>query len=406
MLRVGLIGIGGHSRAHQQAISALAEQVRAVLVCACDNALERVGEQAAALRAQGAEVYGELDAMLAAAGGRVDVMGIPAGIASHRPLTVRCLEAGFHVIVEKPPAATIQDVDAMIAAARRTGRLCLVHFQSWWFSPVRALKQAIADGRLGAIRRVTVHALWRRLDNYYQRNDWAGQIKHHGQWVLDGTINNPLAHQINNILYFASTSPTEPATPVRVRAELYHAHEIAAEDTSSVLIETDTGAVCQAALTTCTASGHEGPLIEVTGSKGSATLDPDRKLVLRPDGEGSQTVEADVPREHVGPVYADVADHFEGRPAGLHCTIARTRAFMLAVNGAWESSRGAHAIDPAYVTREPAGESVQTTVAGLDDLVRRSVADGKTFSELGAPWATPTDWFDLDGYRSFEPDWI
>ena len=79
---------------------------------------------------------------------------------------------------------------------------------------------------------------WLRTDSYFNRAGWAGRLKVNGSWVLDGTINNPLAHMLANQLYFASSEPGKMAEPATVQAELYCGHDIQSEDTSSVRIIT------------------------------------------------------------------------------------------------------------------------------------------------------------------------
>ncbi len=82
---------------------------------------------------------------------------------------------------------------------------------------------------------------WPRFDTYYNRTEWAGKLHVNGQWVLDGTINNPLAHMLSDELYLASMKPRAMAEPVSVKAELYHGNDIESEDTSSLRIITDKG---------------------------------------------------------------------------------------------------------------------------------------------------------------------
>ncbi|MEM2970618.1 MAG: Gfo/Idh/MocA family oxidoreductase, partial [Candidatus Bathyarchaeia archaeon] len=147
-------------------------------------------------------------------------------------MTIETLENGYNLIVEKPPAATIQDLDEMLEAERKSGKFCAVGFQFLYMKTVRKLKEYICDGKLGEIEKVLVKGKWKRQDSYYERTPWAGKFIYNGQYVLDGTINNPLAHFLMNSLYFASRKRGEADNPKLVRAELYRGHQIEGEDTS------------------------------------------------------------------------------------------------------------------------------------------------------------------------------
>ncbi len=89
------------------------------------------------------------------------IIGTPNSL--HAPQAIACLEAGKHVLVEKPMARTLAEAEAMIAAADRSGaRLMVAH--CWRFHPdVRALRERVAGGELGTIvktRGYGVHKAW------------------------------------------------------------------------------------------------------------------------------------------------------------------------------------------------------------------------------------------------------
>jgi predicted dehydrogenase len=68
-------------------------------------------------------------------------------------LATRLIQAGYPVVVEKPVAGTIQEVDRLITVERQTGRWCAVDYQ-WLHSPtIQWLRQRIAAGALGRCAR-------------------------------------------------------------------------------------------------------------------------------------------------------------------------------------------------------------------------------------------------------------
>jgi UDP-N-acetylglucosamine 3-dehydrogenase len=73
----------------------------------------------------------------------------------HRALAVRALEAGKHVLCEKPIALSLEDADAMLAAADRNGRFLMIgHVLRFWPEYVRAslLKDGVLVGAVGPVR--------------------------------------------------------------------------------------------------------------------------------------------------------------------------------------------------------------------------------------------------------------
>ncbi|KKM66832.1 hypothetical protein LCGC14_1477180, partial [marine sediment metagenome] len=90
-----------------------------------------------------------------------------------------------------------------------------------------------------------------------------------------------------------------------------------------------------------------------------------------------------------------------GDPAMVGCDMTMGRNFTLALNGAFESSRRTHPIDPRYVSRIGEGPEARVIVDGLNDAITRGAAEGKLFSELDCPWAVKTEPFDLTGYSEF-----
>ncbi len=93
----------------------------------------------------------------------VDAVCVCTPNVLHAPQTLAGLEAGKHVLVEKPMATTLVDAEAMAAAAEAAGRVLLVGHMWRYRTEVRALRDRIAAGELGRIVRTHgygVHARW------------------------------------------------------------------------------------------------------------------------------------------------------------------------------------------------------------------------------------------------------
>ena len=105
--------------------------------------------------------YHKLDDLLADGG--VDAISINTPNALHAPQAIAALQAGLHVLVEKPMAMNAAEAGAMLAASRQAGKTLMVG-HCWRFDPeVRWLKAQVDAGKLGKIIRTKgygVHANW------------------------------------------------------------------------------------------------------------------------------------------------------------------------------------------------------------------------------------------------------
>ena len=142
---IGIIGTGGIARAHAGAYLHMAPEVG--LVAVCDIDLARAKDAAAEWGV--AEVCTDYRDLLAL--DAVDAVSVCTPTAAHSEPTIAALDAGKHVLVEKPMAASADAARQMVAAAGRAGKLLMVEMK-WRFMPeVLAARQAIARGDLGRI---------------------------------------------------------------------------------------------------------------------------------------------------------------------------------------------------------------------------------------------------------------
>ena len=183
-VRVGLVGCGKVGQIHAAALTQLAE---ADLVAVCDA--DRSRAEAFAAR-YGGRPFAAVPAMLRDGGVEAVVIGTPHPL--HAEPAVRAAEAGVHVLVEKPMAATLADCDAMLAAARRAGVTLGVISQRRWYEPVRRMKSAIDAGKIGApALGVFIMYSWRD-PGYYASDPWRGKWATEGGGVLVNQSPHPL----------------------------------------------------------------------------------------------------------------------------------------------------------------------------------------------------------------------
>ena len=101
--------------------------------------------------------YGDWREMLAgeaAREDRIDLVTVATPNATHFEITRAFLEAGFHVLCEKPMTMNVGEGEEIVRLARDTGRICAVNYGYTGYSLVRHMKAMVARGDLGAIRLV------------------------------------------------------------------------------------------------------------------------------------------------------------------------------------------------------------------------------------------------------------
>ena len=158
-LRIGIVGLGfiatGKHLPGLAAHSDLAE-----VVGFCDFELDKA--EAAKGLFGSADAYTTTDYTQLLADPSIDVIHVCTWNVSHAEITCAALEAGKHVLCEKPMAITGADARRMVETAERTGKKLSVGFQNRFRPENQFLAKAIAEGRLGEIYAATAHAVRRR----------------------------------------------------------------------------------------------------------------------------------------------------------------------------------------------------------------------------------------------------
>ena len=188
----------------------------------------------------------------------------------HADGAVAALDAGKHVVVEKPIDITLAAADRIIDAEKRSGKTVAVISQHRFDRSTEKVLQAVRDGNLGPITSAIASHAWWRGQSYYDSGDWRGT------WALDGggAIMNQTVHTINLMI-------TTLGTPVEVFAYTgCLAHErIEVEDTAVAVVKFASGALGTIHGTTAAYPGLDASL-RVFGAKGSAVISNDELTYL------------------------------------------------------------------------------------------------------------------------------
>lgn len=191
---------------------------------------------------------------------RPDVVVIMTPHPFHAELAIQALEAGCHVLCEKPMAVHAGEADAMIAAAERTGKLLAVSLQFRHRPEIVAAKQLLDEGRLGELQRVDVVACWTRAERYYRQTPWRGTWQNEG----GGVLMNQAPHNLDLACHLAGP-PSRVVAWTRTRLQ-----PIQAEDTAHAMLAWENGAL--GSLHVSTAEAELGDRIEVLGTGGHMVI--------------------------------------------------------------------------------------------------------------------------------------
>jgi len=164
----------------------------------------------------------------------IEVVSICTPNGLHADHSIRSLNAGKHVVCEKPMAISVIDCDQMIKASRKAKKNLFIVKQNRFNPPVIALKKIIDEGRLGKIVNVQLNCFWNRNDAYYQDSDWKGSL------LLDGgTLFTQFSHFID-LIYWLIGDVQEVRAIVK---NVLHKDVIDFEDTGVIILEFKNGAV-------------------------------------------------------------------------------------------------------------------------------------------------------------------
>ena len=187
--RIGIIGCGGI--ANSKHMPSLSKQPDVELVAFCDLIEERARKAREDFGAEGAKAYTDYKDLLRDES--IDIVHVCTPNREHSFITVDALEAGKHVMCEKPMAINGEEAQKMLDAARRTGKKLTIGYQNRYRPDSWYLKRACDAGELGEIYYAKAHALRRRgvptwgvfIDEYEQGG---GPLIDIGTHALDLTL--------------------------------------------------------------------------------------------------------------------------------------------------------------------------------------------------------------------------
>ena len=249
-IRLGVIGLRGMGGGHVRAVSKHPD-ARLLAVAEIDASLaETVAGR------HDARAYTDYHRMLEEQ--PLDGVIIATPHVLHAPMTLNALDAGMHVLTEKPIAMRVSEGDRMVHRAEERGLILAVGHNYRTFPGNLMLKRLIDEGQVGPLYRVHWQWLENRPDSYYQRDRWRCTWRQAG----GGVLMNQTSHDLDLLCWLVG-KPVEVSAMIGNYA---HTHEV--EDTVVATIRFQTGAYATLQLSTCGSSlnsrhlwGEQGEIV-------------------------------------------------------------------------------------------------------------------------------------------------
>jgi len=241
-IRLGMVGGGRDAfigAVHRMA--ARLDDRYEVVAGALSSSPERSVESGLAIGLAADRAYGSWEAMIDGElarpeDERVEAVSIVTPNHLHAPVALACLEAGFHVICDKPLVTTVEDAERLAEAVERTGRVFTVTYNYSGYPMVRQARAMVAEGSIGAIRKVVVEyhqgwlatplegsghkqASWRTDPSRTGVGGATGDIGTHCEQLVATITGRPIRSVCADLTAFVDGRPVDDDANVLIRLE-------------------------------------------------------------------------------------------------------------------------------------------------------------------------------------------
>ena len=164
----------------------------------------------------------------------IELIAIATESGKHAAIALDCIAAGKNLIIEKPIAMSIEDADAIIAAANEKGVKVSACHQNRFNVAIQQLRTALESGRFGKLSHGSIHVRWNRGKQYYDQAPWRGT------WAQDGgTLMNQCIHGIDLLRWMMGDEVEEVFGATRQQFHDY----LEAEDVGMAVVKFKNGAI-------------------------------------------------------------------------------------------------------------------------------------------------------------------
>ncbi len=267
-IRFGLIGCGRVAPRHTQSITELENANLVAVADIIKSRADRFGKE------NEADAYQDYRYLLERQDIDVITICTPSGL--HARMAVEAMQAGKHVIVEKPIALSLKDADWMIETSKKTGKKMCVVLQNRYNPPMQDMQRVVNDGRLGKLLMGVATVRWYRPQEYYE-DGW------HGTWAMDGgALMNQSIHHIDALQWLMGKVESVFAYTSTLN------HKMEAEDAGVAVIKFQNGGIGTIEGSTITYPENLEGSVALFGEKGSLKVGGtalNRKVIWKVSGE-------------------------------------------------------------------------------------------------------------------------
>lgn len=230
----------------------------------------------------------------------IDIVSIAVPSGMHADFSVKALEAGKNVLVEKPIDITVEAALRIEEARVRTGKIAGVVHQNRNNADMAPIKEAIDSGKIGKLILGDFAVKWYRTQEYFNRDGgWRGT------WEMDGggSLMNQAVHTVDLMIWLMGDVES-----VTSHMGIY-GHDIITEDVTVSLVKFKSGAVANFISTTCAFPGI-CTAIQVYGTEGSIEANGDELKLwkFKADGDKADEIEKEMLAKYCGNSAATALD--------------------------------------------------------------------------------------------------
>jgi len=250
--RFGLIGCGAIADFHIRAITDL-DNARITAVSSRNG--DKAGKTGAQVQCEWTTDYRELLAR-----NDVDIVAVTTSSGSHAEIGLEVLEAGKHLIIEKPVAMKAADARKMIRTAQARGVTFAVVSQRRFEPQHQLLRRLLDEGALGKLHLIETSVPFFRSQAYYDSASWRGTIDQDG-----GALMNQGIHSIDLFLWYGGSVSTVYGKIATM------AHRMEAEDVGLAIVWFGSGTLGTIMASTAVQPGFPATL-NLYGERGTVKL--------------------------------------------------------------------------------------------------------------------------------------
>ncbi|GIP33779.1 Gfo/Idh/MocA family protein [Paenibacillus sp. J2TS4] len=278
-MKIGVIGAGSISGVH---LDAYHKNPEVEIYAICDLNEERAKEKAEKYGAS--KIFTDYNELLALP--EIDAVSVCTWNNTHAPISIAALEAGKHVLVEKPLCKTVEEALQVEETVKRSGKVLQVGFVRRYGGNTKVLKEFIDKGDLGEIYYAKASCL-RRLGNpggwfSDKERSGGGPLIDIGVHVIDLAwylMGRPKVQSITGNAYNKLGNRSNVKNLAFYRAADYDANKNTVEDAANALIRFENGASLMVDVSFTLHAKKDELTVKLYGTKGGAEVEPELTIV-------------------------------------------------------------------------------------------------------------------------------